>query len=83
MKYSAKFESVRKDIEGVFGILKKCFKFLKNFNMLQTQSGFVDNVFVTCCIIHNIQLEHDGYLDRNLTPLPGGLARRNVGSEVR
>ena len=56
----------------VFSILKKRFKFLKNFNVLQTQSG-IDNVFVTCCIIHNIQLEHDGYLDRNRTPSPGGL----------
>jgi hypothetical protein len=72
MKFSGKLESVRKDIEGVFGILKKRFKFLKNFNVLQTQSG-IDNAFATCCIIHNIQLEHDGYLDRNLTPLPGGL----------
>ena len=25
------------------------------------------------CIIHNIQLKHDGYLDKNLSPLPGGL----------
>ena len=72
MIWSTKLESIRKDIEGVFSILKKRFKFLKNLNVLQTQSG-IDNVFVTCCIIHNIQLEHDGYLDRNLTPLPGGL----------
>ena len=72
MKFSAKLESVRKDIEGVFGILKKRFKFLKNFNVLKTQSG-IDNAFTTCCIIHNIQLEHDGYLDKNLSPLPGGL----------
>ena len=40
--------------------------------MLQTQSG-IDNAFVSCCIIYNIQLEDDGYLDRNLTPLPGRL----------
>ena len=65
-------ESVRKDIEGMFGILKKRFKFLKNFNVLQTQSG-IDNAFTICCIIHNIPLEHDGYLEQNLTPLPGGL----------
>ena len=56
----------------MFGILKKRFKFLKSFNVLQTQSG-IDNAFTTCCIIHNIQLEHDGYLDRNLSPLPGEL----------
>ena len=44
MKFSAKLESVRKDVEGVFGILKKRFEFLKNFNVLQTQSG-IDNAF--------------------------------------
>ena len=75
MQWSAKLESVRKDTEGMFGVLKKRFKFLKNFNVLQTQSG-IDNAFSTCCIIHNIQLEHDVYLDRNLTPLPGGLEER-------
>jgi Plant transposon protein len=37
MKFIAKLESIRKDVEGVFGILKKRFKFLKNFNVLQTQ----------------------------------------------
>ena len=74
MQWSAKLEFVRKDdIEGVFGILKKRFKFLKNFNVLQMQSG-IDNAFTTCCIIHNIQPEHDSHLGRNLTPLlPGGL----------
>ena len=72
MKFSAKLESVRKNVEGMFGILKKRFKFLKNFNVLQrTQSG-IDSAFTTCCIIHNIQLEHDGYLEKNLSPLPGG-----------
>jgi Plant transposon protein len=38
MKWSAKVEWVRKDIEGVFGILKQRFKFLKNFS----------NEFVAC-----------------------------------
>ena len=58
MQWSAKLESVRKkDIEGVFGIMKKRFKFLKNFNVLQSQSA-INNAFSTCCIIHNIQLEH-------------------------
>ena len=48
-----------------------------NFNVLQMQSGF-DNVSTTCCIIHNIQLEHDGYLDQNLTPLPGEVEEKIV-----
>jgi hypothetical protein len=56
----------------VFGILKIRFRFLKNFNILRTQSS-VDNAFVTCCILHNMILRSDGYLDKNLAPYPGGL----------
>ena len=72
MKFSKKLESVRKDIEGVFGILNVRFRFLKTFNLLLRQDS-VDNAFVTCCILHNIMLRHDGYLAENLTPYPGGL----------
>ena len=68
MKFSAKLESVRKDIEGVFGILKKRFRFLKNFNNLHQQSD-VDNAMVTCCMLHNTMLEHDGYIGLDVTPL--------------
>ena len=50
MKWSAKLKSVRKDIEDVFSILKKRFKFLKNFNVLQTQSG-ID----VCNLLHHTQ----------------------------
>jgi hypothetical protein len=53
MKWSGKVESVRKDIEGVFGILKRRFKFLKNFNNLHNQ-GAIDNAFVCCAMLHNI-----------------------------
>jgi hypothetical protein len=53
MKWSAKLESVRKDIEGVFGILKKRFRFLKNFNSLHQQSD-INNAVVTCCMLHNM-----------------------------
>ena len=72
MKFSKKLESVRKDIEGVFGILKVRFRFLKTFNLLRRQDS-IDNAFVTCCILHNILLRHDGYLAEDLTPYPGGL----------
>ena len=75
MKWSAKVESVRKDIEGVFGILKARFKFLKNFNSLKHHSS-IDNAFVTCCILHNMLLESDGWLDPNLPPYPGGVEER-------
>ena len=75
MKWSSKVESVRKDIEGVFGILKARFKFLKNFNSLKHHSS-IDNAFTTCCILHNMLLESDGWLDPNLPPYPGGVEER-------
>ena len=75
MKWSAKLESVRKDIEGVFGILKKRFRFLKNFNSLHQQSD-IDNAVVTCCMLHNMLLEHDGWLAKDLAPYPGGVEAR-------
>jgi hypothetical protein len=72
MRWSKNLESVRKDIEGVFGILKIRFRFLKNFNNLRTQSS-IDNVFTNCCILHNMMLQKDGYLEEDLAPYPGGL----------
>jgi hypothetical protein len=36
----------------------------------------VDNCFVTCCILHNMLLNADGYLEENLTPFPGGVEER-------
>jgi hypothetical protein len=72
MRWSKNVESVRKDIEGVFGILKIRFRFLKNFNNLCEQSS-IDDAFTTCCILHNMMLQKDGYLEENLDPYPGGL----------
>ena len=73
MKFSKLVESVRKDIEGVFGILKIRFRFLKSFTNLRRQKH-IDYAFVTCCILHNILLEEDGYLDADLPDYPGGMA---------
>jgi Plant transposon protein len=69
-KWSAIVESIRKDIEGTFGILKMRFRYLKNFNRSHSVSD-IDNSFVTCCILHNMLLEDDGYLDINLQPQVG------------
>ena len=67
MKFSKKLESVCKDIEGVFGILKVSrFQFLKTFNLLRRQDS-IYNAFVTCCAFHNILLRHDNDLARDLT----------------
>jgi hypothetical protein len=73
MKWSAKVESVRTDIEGVFGILKKRFGFFKNFVNLHCQAS-IDNCVTTCCILHNmVLLQTDGFLDANLPAFPDGV----------
>jgi hypothetical protein len=53
---------VRKDVECTFGILKGRFRILKNGILLQTQQQ-IDNVFHTCCMLHNILLTVDGLDD--------------------
>ena len=60
MNWSHNIESVRKDIECVFGILKKRFLFLKNPIRIHHPEE-IDRLFVTCCVLHNIILEYDGY----------------------
>jgi hypothetical protein len=61
-KFSDWIGSIRKDVECFFGILKKRFRYLKCPIMLHQQAD-IDNVYITCCIIHNMILSHDG-LDR-------------------
>jgi hypothetical protein len=58
--FSTCLESVRKDVECVFGILKKRFRILKNAVELHNQKE-IDNVFFTCCILHNVLHHYDGY----------------------
>ena len=52
-------ESVRKDVECCFGILKGRFGFLRHGIILQDDAR-IDLVSFTCCILHNIILEFDG-----------------------
>ena len=62
-------------LEDVFGILKKRFTCLKHWTLLNQQET-IDNMFVTCCVLHNLQLIHDGYLDENLAdPVDSALNR--------
>jgi hypothetical protein len=57
--FSTRTESVRKDIECVFGILKKRFRVL--VCPLRIRSLHTCNaVFWTCCILHNMLLSYDG-----------------------
>ncbi|KAI2511223.1 Plant transposon protein [Fragilaria crotonensis] len=74
-KWAGMMESVRKDIECVFGILKKRFHYLKTFNRMRKQKN-IDNAFTTCCIIHNILLETDGWLDEDLPNYLNGVKDR-------
>lgn len=57
--WSEWMESVRKDVECLFGRLKSRFRFLKNSIELHQQAQ-IDNVFFTCCILHNMILMYDG-----------------------
>lgn len=51
--------SARKDVECTFGILKGRFRILKT-PMRYHNKSCVDNVFHTCCMLHNMILDCDG-----------------------
>ena len=53
-------ESVSKDVECVFGILKGRFRCLK-LPIYLHDNHVIDNMFFTCCILHNMLLTEDGY----------------------
>ena len=55
-------ESMRKDIECTFGILKSRFRILKNAIRLYFEDDIKD-LFCTCAILHNILLQFDGFLN--------------------
>lgn len=66
-KLSRFFMKVRKDIEDVFGILKKRFKCLRNWSRFADQT-VIRNQFVFCCIVHNLCFEFEGYLNHDYIP---------------
>jgi hypothetical protein len=55
-------ESVRKDVECFFGILKARFWFLRNAVRYHSAET-VQDAFRCCAILHNMLLAYDGYLD--------------------
>jgi hypothetical protein len=59
VRYSKALESVRKDVECVFGKLKGRFRILKLPNRFNT-SAKVDNCWFTACILHNRLMQFDG-----------------------
>ena len=63
--WSKHVESMRKDVECVFGILKKRFLLLKHPVRLHKPEQ-IQNAFVTCCVLHNLLLDYDGFDDWEL-----------------
>lgn len=57
--WSSRLESVRKDIECVFGRIKGRFRIFKTALLFSTREK-VDNAWFTACIIHNMLLQFDG-----------------------
>ncbi|CAB1099337.1 unnamed protein product [Ectocarpus sp. CCAP 1310/34] len=57
--FSKRLESVRKDVECFFGILKGCFR-IQKVAMAYHEQERIDNVFFTCCILHNMLHTFDG-----------------------
>jgi hypothetical protein len=58
-RWTEKLVSVRKDVEGCFGILKRRFSFLE-VGVRIADKDTIDNAFFTACIIHNMLLKYDG-----------------------
>ena len=63
VRWSEFVESVRKDVECSFGILKKRFQFLKNGVNWQSKND-IDNAVFSCVILHNMLHDFDGYDER-------------------
>ena len=59
IRWSEWIESMRKDVECAFGILKGRWRILKTgVRLHSTQSA--DRIWLTCCALHNMLLEVDG-----------------------
>jgi hypothetical protein len=59
-RWSEFAESIRKDVECSFGILKKRFQFLMNA-ITWCRKSDIDNVVFSCVILHNMLHEFDSY----------------------
>jgi hypothetical protein len=59
LRFSQWLESMRKDVECIFGILKGRWRILKSgIRVHNTEVG--DNIWLTCCALHNMLLNVDG-----------------------
>ena len=67
-------ESLRKDIEDVFGIMKARHRILRGRITLHN-SGDIDAVFFSCAILHNMLLKDDGQFNACAKPARAARAR--------
>jgi hypothetical protein len=63
-EWTRQLTSVRKDVECTFGVLKARFRMLKLPQLWTDKAGDrvgtkVENVFLTCCVLHNMLLSKD------------------------
>ena len=63
IRFSTLLESLRKDVECTFGILKGRWRILKCGIRIHGTEG-PDQVFLTCCALHNKLLDIDGLDER-------------------
>jgi hypothetical protein len=57
-RWSERVESVRKDSEFTFGILKKRWRILRDHMLIQSKAK-IDNIVFTCAILHNMLIDFD------------------------
>jgi hypothetical protein len=84
--FSSKLESVRKDVECAFGILKKRWRILE-YGIRFPDINVVEKVFNVCCILHNMMVKDLETAESTLrvgrgAPIPGdAIWLRDVADE--
>jgi DDE superfamily endonuclease len=80
LRLSPWIESFRKDVECVFGILKGRFRVLKTGIRLEGANA-ADDIWHTCCALHNMLLEVDG-MDKEWNSEWDGVLGKNDPREM-
>jgi hypothetical protein len=73
--FSSKIKSVRKDVECVFGILKKRWKIL-DYGIRFRDISVVEKVSIVCCMLHNNMLPEMETRESDVRVEHGGASRR-------
>ena len=63
IRFSEWLQSLRKDVECTFGIMKKIWMILKHRIRLHGISN-CDRIWLTCCALHNMLLDIDDFCDQ-------------------